>query len=111
VAVSAADIEYVRELAATLPDAERLDLSALESPAAVLAFVATSTRATGGDEADGCEIVARGAGMTPDEVRQVASVLAPVGLCRRERQAAADRRAAKAQPQAADLISSTKYTL
>jgi hypothetical protein len=90
--IEAADIEEVRRLAATLPATD--EFAPLTSTAAVFAFAATKVRATGGDEADGAEVLARAGEMTPDELRRVVAVLAPLGyglVCARLKELAGRR--------------------
>jgi acetaldehyde dehydrogenase (acetylating) len=69
--ISAADLEAVRKLDATVRDEALDDLSALPSVAAVLAYLATQARAEGEDEADWVEMVVRLAEMPPGAVRAV----------------------------------------
>jgi hypothetical protein len=77
--VSAADIEQVRTLAATLPDHERQDLSALETPAAVIGYIIACARAQGADEVEWAELLIRAGEMSPDEVRSYERTLRRLG--------------------------------
>jgi hypothetical protein len=78
--VSADDIAELQRLAATVPDHELPDLSALESIEEVVGYAIASARAGGTtDEADMVEAFVRGAGMTPDAVRGLARDLRPLG--------------------------------
>jgi hypothetical protein len=77
--ISAADLEAVRKLDATVRDEALDDLSALPSVAAVLAYLATQARAEGEDEADWVEMVVRLAEMPPGAVRAAEAVLRAMG--------------------------------
>jgi hypothetical protein len=79
-AISAADIAELQRLAATTPDLDGPELSALESVEEVVGWLIASARAEGTtDEADIVEALARCAGLTPNAVRRLARDLAPLG--------------------------------
>jgi hypothetical protein len=75
--VELADIEQVRMLAATMTPTD--ELWPLATASEVFAYIATRTRATGGDEGDAAELLARAGEMTPDELRRIVAVLQPLG--------------------------------
>jgi hypothetical protein len=78
--VSARDLEELRRLKLAMPEHGGADLSALQSVAEVVAYVATASRAEGGNPADEAELLIRHNGqVSPDGVRCVASVLKALG--------------------------------
>jgi hypothetical protein len=75
--VDAADVAELQRLAATFqPDDS---LAPITSIPELIAYVATTSRAQGADEADWCELLIRSAEMTPDDVRAAERVLRPLG--------------------------------
>jgi hypothetical protein len=78
-AVSAGDLAELTRLEQSMPEHGGTDLSALQSVAEVVAYVATVSRADGGDPPDACELLVRHAQLPSDEVRRVASVLKRLG--------------------------------
>jgi hypothetical protein len=54
-------------------------LAVIETVDELFGFMVADARAAGDDEADACEMLARHAGMTPDEVRGVAVTLKALG--------------------------------
>jgi hypothetical protein len=78
-AVSARDLDELARLEQAMPEQGGADLSALQSVAEVLAFLATTSRADGGDPADAVELLIRHAQLPPTEVRRVARVLKALG--------------------------------
>jgi hypothetical protein len=73
------DIAEVQRLAATLPDHDAPDLSALESGEEVLGFLIASARASGEDECDLVETLVRAIPLAPDDVRAAERVLRALG--------------------------------
>jgi hypothetical protein len=78
-AVDAADLVELARLEQAAPEHGGADLSALQSVAEVVAYVATVSRADGGDPPDACELLVRHAQPSPAEVRRVASILKKLG--------------------------------
>jgi hypothetical protein len=77
--VSARDLDELARLQQAMPEQGGADLTALQSVAEVLAYVATCTRTDGGDPADACEMLARHAQLPPAEVRRAARLLKALG--------------------------------
>jgi hypothetical protein len=77
--VSARDFDELRLLEQSMPEQGGTDLSALQSVAEVIAYVATVSRSDGGNPADTCEMLARHAQLPPAEVRRVARLLRALG--------------------------------
>jgi hypothetical protein len=78
-AVSTADLAELARLGQAMPEHGGTDLSALQSAAEVIAYVATVTRADGGYPPDACELLVRHAQLPPAEVRRVARLLRVLG--------------------------------
>jgi hypothetical protein len=78
-AVSARDLAELARMEQAMPEHGGTDLSALQSVAEVLAYVATCTRSDGGDPPDACELLVRHAQLPPAEVRRVARLLRALG--------------------------------
>jgi hypothetical protein len=77
VSVDAADVAALLAMEGEFPDTD--ELLPLTSIPAVLAFLATKTRADGGDEADAVELAVRAADLKPSAARASERVLRRLG--------------------------------
>jgi hypothetical protein len=80
-----ADLATLAEMAPLSPDADSA-LAALPTLASLFAYLIACARSEDRNEADDCEVFARFAQLTPDEVRECAGTLKALGY-----RAAADR--------------------
>lgn len=79
--VSVSTMEELKRMEAALPlDRDGTEhLPIIETVDELFGFIVADARAAGDHEADPCEMLARHAGMTPDEVRRSAAVLKALG--------------------------------
>jgi hypothetical protein len=81
--VSVSTMEELKRMEAALPlDRDGTEnLRIIETVDELFGFIVADARAAGDDEADPCEMLARHASMTPDEVRPRGELVAVIVAC------------------------------
>jgi tRNA A58 N-methylase Trm61 len=77
--ISAADLAKARDLAATVPEHDAVDMSVCDTIEEVIALTIANARQDGDDEVHTVELLIRLAEMTPTAVRRSERMLRPLG--------------------------------